>query len=150
MIQNLERLRRENNALKALVADKELELRIKDAMLKNDNGAQFEAGMVQQYFADKNITQEFTKPATPEQNAHIESYHSIIESVICRKYSFYDLYETQQTFNRFVAFYNYARLHSGINYLAPWKFLLSKNVHINRKFETLNYLKCDFLNLKSF
>lgn len=121
----------------------------KSMYVRNDNGAQFEAGMVQQYFADKNVTQEFTKPATPEQNAHIESYHSIIESVICRKYAFNDLYETQQTFNRFVLFYNYDRIHSGINYLSPWKYLITKNIQLTKNFETLYSLKCDFLNHKS-
>ena len=44
-----------------------------------DNGSQFIADMVQKYFIDKKVIQEFTKPATPEQNSHIESYHSIME-----------------------------------------------------------------------
>ena len=49
-----------------------------------DNGAQFIAEMVpdwmvQTYFKGKQIIQEFIKPATPEQNSHIESYHSIME-----------------------------------------------------------------------
>lgn len=43
--------------------------------VRNDNGSQFIADLVQQYFQNKNIIQEFTgrhsaKPATPEQNAH--------------------------------------------------------------------------------
>ena len=42
--------------------------------VRNDNGSQFIADLVQQYFQDKNVIQEFTgrhsaKPATPEQNA---------------------------------------------------------------------------------
>ena len=44
-----------------------------------DNGAQFIAEMVQKYFKDKQVVQEFTKPATPQQNSHIQSYHSIME-----------------------------------------------------------------------
>jgi putative transposase len=40
--------------------------------VRNDNGSQFVADLVQQYFRDKNIVQEFTKPATPEQNAHVD------------------------------------------------------------------------------
>lgn len=39
----------------------------------------FIADLLQKYFKDKKVTQEFTKPATPQQNSHIESYHSIME-----------------------------------------------------------------------
>jgi len=49
--------------------------------VRNDNGSQFEAQKVQEYFEENGVTQEFCKPATPEQNAHIESYHSILERV---------------------------------------------------------------------
>ena len=50
----------------------------------NDNGSQFIAEKVQLYFQKKGVTQEFCKPAAPEQNAHIESYHSIQEKAICQ------------------------------------------------------------------
>ncbi len=98
--------------------------------VRNDNGSQMIAQSVQKYFEKKKVTQEFTKPATPEQNAHIESYHSIIERVICNRYEFDDLLDTGQTFNRFVEFYNYKRIHSGIEYLSPYKYLLSKGTEI--------------------
>ena len=32
----------------------------------------FIADMVQKYFKDKKVIQEFTKPATPQQNSHID------------------------------------------------------------------------------
>ena len=96
--------------------------------VRNDNGSQFEARLIQDYFKDKGVLQEFTIPATPEQNAHIESYHSIIESVICQKYEFEDLPEAQYTFNRWIRFYNFDRLHSGIRYLSPRNFLATKGI----------------------
>jgi putative transposase len=37
--------------------------------VRNENGSQFIIDLVQQYFQNKNVIQEFTKPATPEQNA---------------------------------------------------------------------------------
>ena len=97
-------------------------------IVRNDNGSQMEATIVQQYFESKNVVQEFTKPATPEQNAHIESYHSIVERVICQRYEFGDYKEGSDTLNRFVKFYNYRRIHSGIGYLSPYNYLLSKGV----------------------
>jgi hypothetical protein len=38
-------------------------------IVRNDNGSQFEADIVQKYLKEKGVTQEFTKPATPQQNA---------------------------------------------------------------------------------
>ena len=98
--------------------------------VRNDNGPQMVALKVQKYFAKKNVTQEFTKPATPEQNAHIESYHSIIERVVCQKYEFDTLEDAGATMTRFVKFYNYKRIHSGINYLSPYNYLLQKGTEV--------------------
>lgn len=96
--------------------------------VRNDNGSQFIAKKVQEYFEDKKVTQEFCKPATPEQNAHIESYHSIQERVICQRYEFESIKELQQTLNRFVNFYNFRRIHSGVHYLSPYKYLIKLDI----------------------
>lgn len=96
--------------------------------VRNDNGSQFIESTVRKYFNKKDVIQEFTKPATPEQNAHIESYHSIMESVICQKYDFETIKEAQDVFNRWIKFYNFERIHSGIKYLSPAKYLATKGV----------------------
>jgi putative transposase len=57
----------------------------KNFIVRNDNGSQFEASLVQEFLKSKGITQEFTKPATPQQNAHIEPYHSILEIAVCQR-----------------------------------------------------------------
>ncbi len=98
--------------------------------VRNDNGSQMVAQCVQKYFEKRNVVQEFTKPATPEQNAHIESYHSIIERVICQRYEFSDITEGGQTFNRFVMFYNYRRIHSGLGYMSPNRYLKNQGIEI--------------------
>ncbi len=111
-----------------------------------DNGSQFIASSVQKYFERKNIVQEFTKPATPEQNAHIEPYHSIIENVICRRYEFENIEELRQTLIRFVEFYNMDRIHSGIDYLSPYKYLLQKGIDL--KSQSLREALCSKTNIK--
>jgi transposase InsO family protein len=111
--------------------------------VRNDNGSQFVASEVRNYFKDKDVVQEFTKPSTPEQNAHIESYHSIMESVICQKYQFENLEEAQLTFNRWIKFYNFERIHSGIQYLSSVDYLNTKGITMewNEELEyTLNSL----------
>lgn len=110
--------------------------------VRNDNGSQFEARLIQEYFIDKGVIQEFTLPATPQQNAHIESYHSIVESVICQKYEFVDLTEAQDTFNRWIKFYNFDRIHSGIQYLSPRGFLAHKGVDIQWNEQIKQTLNC--------
>lgn len=91
-----------------------------------DNGSQFIADMVQKYFKAKKITQEFTKPATPQQNSHIESYHSIMESAVCQRFQFKDSKDAKQTMNQFREFYNFERIHGGIGFQSPAEFLKSK------------------------
>ena len=46
--------------------------------VRNDNGKQFCSDMIQKYFKDNYLNQVFTHPYTPEENAHIESFHGIL------------------------------------------------------------------------
>jgi transposase InsO family protein len=93
-----------------------------------DNGSQFIADMVQKYFKDKKVIQEFTKPATPQQNSHIESYHSIMENAVCQRFQFRDLKDAKQTMNQFREFYNFDRIHGGVGFQSPSEFLQSKGL----------------------
>jgi transposase InsO family protein len=93
------------------------------ATVRNDNGSQFESQLVRDFFTAKGIIQEFTQPGTPQQNGHIESYHSIVERTICRQYEFESLENAQEVFERFHYFYNYKRIHSGVGYRSPVRYL---------------------------
>lgn len=113
-----------------------------------DNGSQFESNLIRAYFIDKGVEQEFTRPATPEQNAHIESYHSILERVICRQYLFETKEDQSDTLKRWAMFYNYKRIQSGTEYKSPYKALLKTGIDIDEIFtkeQTKN--KCIFIAL---
>lgn len=99
-----------------------------------DNGSQFESNLIREYFIEKGVEQEFTKPATPEQNAHIESYHSILERVICRQYLFETKEDQLDTLKRWAIFYNYQRIHSGTGYKSPYKEMLKTGIDVNKIF----------------
>ncbi len=103
----------------------------KQFIVRNDNGSQFEALIVQEYLKQKGITQEFTKPATPQQNGHIEAYHSILESAVCQRFEFKSLQEFKQVMIRWKKFYNFERIHGGLHYKSPRKFLESIGVKID-------------------
>jgi len=98
----------------------------KNFIVRNDNGSQFEASLVQEFLKSKGITQEFTKPATPQQNAHIESYHSVLESAVCQRIELEDLKHTREVMERFKTFYNFERIHGGIGFQSPYNYLLQK------------------------
>lgn len=96
--------------------------------VRTDNGSQFEAQLVRDYLKEMHVTQEFCHPATPEQNGHIESYHSIIERSISRRFEFHNLKESKETIQRFVSFYCTERIHSGIGYTSPYNYALALGV----------------------
>jgi len=101
--------------------------------VRNDNGSQFTTHLVRQHLHDLGIAQEFTKPATPEQNAHIEAYHSIVERAVCQRFQFDHIKQAQGTFDRFWLFYNFDRIHSGVGYTSPEKYLQQLGIELDRK-----------------
>lgn len=88
--------------------------------VRMDNGTQFTAALVRKFFHEQSgATQEFTLPATPEQNGHIEAFHSIIERTLTRRFYFENAMDLSKTMSRFIRFYNTERIHSGIKYESP-------------------------------
>jgi transposase InsO family protein len=98
--------------------------------VRSDNGSQFEAGLVRDYFKERSVQQEFTRPATPQQNAHIEGYHSVVQRSVCDALELHNLQQAQQTFDRFRDFYNLERIHSGIGYRTPEEVLKTYGITI--------------------
>ena len=106
---------------------------VKGCTVRNDNGSQFIARRVQEFLKESDIIQEFTMPATPEQNAHIESYHSIMESAVCQRFEFENMQDFKETMERFRVFYNFRRIHGGVGYTSPAKFLEKNGVFMSQK-----------------
>ena len=52
--------------------------------VRNDNGPQFIASMVQDYFKENHLDQVFTHPYTPQENGHVESFHAILGGFLDR------------------------------------------------------------------
>lgn len=98
---------------------------------RSDNGSQFIARIVREYLAEMDITQEFTRPATPQQNGYVEAWHSIIDRSICKKMELENLDEAKQVFIEFIEFYNTERIHSGIDFKSPKQYLIDKGFGSN-------------------
>jgi putative transposase len=50
---------------------------------------------------------------------HIESFNSILEREVIRRFEFGSFEDTKATVGRFIEFYNRGRLHSAIGYMTP-------------------------------
>ena len=91
--------------------------------LRCDNDGRFVAHDLQKHMMHNFINQEFILPATPQQNAHIESFHSVVEELICRKYEFDDIHHAREVLQRFYPTYNDRRTIGVLLYLPPSVFL---------------------------
>lgn len=89
--------------------------------LRNDNGPQFGATQIREFFQENYINQVFTHPYTPQENGHVESFHNILKSAI-GKQVFWSLTELEERLEVFYDKYNNKRLHASIAYLWPMKF----------------------------
>jgi len=89
--------------------------------VRNDNGKQFCSAMIQKYFKDNHLNQVFTHPYTPEENAHIESFHGILGKSL-KLENFKILADVEKRLNRFYPTYNNIRQHGSIAMLSPSMF----------------------------
>lgn len=67
---------RQNDVI-GLMRHLDLKFGLKGVIIRNDNGSQFIANKVRLTLEAMEACQEFTHVATPEENAYIESFHSI-------------------------------------------------------------------------
>jgi len=89
--------------------------------VRNDNGPQFGAKIIRQFFEQNHLNQVFTHPYTPQENGHIESFHSILSNAIGTQV-FWDMEELISRLTVFYEKYNNVRLHGSIANLPPRMF----------------------------
>jgi len=87
--------------------------------IRNDNGSPFIANDVKRYLKEMEALQEFTHIATPEENAYIEAFHSIVQREVVKRHEFSSFYEAISTFQRHLQWYNHTRKHCAIGRITP-------------------------------
>lgn len=85
--------------------------------IRSDNGPQFIAEIVREFFKENGLNHVFTTPYTPEENGHIESFHGIMSRSL-GKY-FFNMPELENRLDRFYQTYNYNRAHTATKGLPP-------------------------------
>ncbi len=100
--------------------------------VRNDNGPQFIAKTVRDFFQKNHLNQVFTHPYTPQENGHIESFHAILSNSL-GKNPFWSMRELELKLDNFYPKYNSVRLHGSIANLTPYQFwVLWENKLIER------------------
>lgn len=91
--------------------------------IRTDNGPQFIAKKLARALTRLGLYHEFIHPGTPQQNGHIEGFHSTVERRVCQDYELAGFGQANEVFERFFQTYNYKRIMAGINYLTPYECL---------------------------
>jgi len=89
--------------------------------IRNDNDSRFAAKTVQQFFIENKLNQVFTHPYTPQENGHIESFHSILSEMLAR-FTFWSIEQLDHCLAPFYEKYNFKRIHSSTAFLPPMVF----------------------------
>lgn len=93
----------------------------KSLVIRMDNGPQMTSNAMFK-FASKNadkLIHELIPVQTPNKDAHIESFYSILETECFQVKIFKNFLEGYQTTTDFINFYNFERLHSSLGYRTP-------------------------------
>lgn len=101
--------------------------------VRSDNGPQFCAKKLRQFFKDNYLAQVFTHPYTPQENGHVESFHAILGRALQGQY-FENIGQLQGWLEVFYDFYNHRRVHGSTLKLPPMTFYqLWELGHIDRR-----------------
>lgn len=90
--------------------------------IRSDNGPEFIAYAIRDYFASRDIEALYIEPGSPWQNGYVESFNSRFRDEFLDREVFGNLREARVLLDGYRTFYNHERPHSALNYLTPNEF----------------------------
>jgi len=90
--------------------------------IRTDNGPQFISNQFEEAIEELGLIHERIPVKTPNMNAHIESFHSILEDECYSRNEFYSFMEADSIITDYMEYYNQRRRHGSINFMAPNRF----------------------------
>lgn len=103
-----------------------LQSRIKpgDAMpvIRTDNGPQFISKLFGDTCESLEVLHERIPPRTPDMNAYIESFHSLLERDLFSIRDFMTFEEAYEALDQYMDFYNNRKMHGSLKLMPPVKF----------------------------
>jgi putative transposase len=95
----------------------------KPLVIRTDNGPQFISKAFHSFCEELNIDHERTPNHTPNKNAYIESFHSVLERECYGRHIFETYEQAYGTVDRYLRFYNQRRMHGSLKDLSPLDYL---------------------------
>lgn len=92
-------------------------------VLRTDNGPQFVSKDFYAYCEQAGLEHERIPPRTPNKNAYIESFHSILERECYQRNCFESKEEAFSEVDRFIRYYNNDRIHGSLKDWPPREYL---------------------------
>jgi putative transposase len=92
-------------------------------VIRSDNGPQFISNLFEDACDEFVMIHERIPPKTPNKNAHIESYHSIIELECYQRHEFESYLQAYKIVSQFIQDYNRIRIHGSIYDLSPYEYM---------------------------
>ena len=105
--------------LKSALLKRQLYTASQKPVIRSDNGPQFISNLFERMCLELDIEHERIPIKTPNLNAHIESFHSILEEECLSRHEFVSYAEAYATVVDFICSYNANRIHSATKYLPP-------------------------------
>lgn len=113
-------------------------------IVRTDNGPQFLSHKFGEFCALHKIFHERIPPKSPNLNAFIESFHSIIERECYQRYNFECFEEAYYRIDEFIDFYNHRRYHGSPNTSLQQGFMpYIKRVVIRKRWRLTYSSRCN-------
>jgi putative transposase len=91
-------------------------------VVRTDNGPQFLSNLFGEFCEINKVFHERIPPRSPNYNAYIESFFSILERDLFQRYEFEYFEEAYYEIDEFMEFYNHRRYHGSLGRMPPLKF----------------------------
>ena len=88
-------------------------------VIRTDNGPQFVSALFGDTCESLQMTHERIPPRTPNMNAYIESFHSLLERDLFSKMGFMTFEEAYAEVDRYMDFYNNRKMHGSLKRMPP-------------------------------
>jgi putative transposase len=109
-------------ALKQGLLRRQLYKRDSPLIVRTDNGPQFTGLQFTSVCDELTIEHERIPPKTPNMNAYIEAFHSVLEDDLMRFMEFESLQDVRDKLARYIKYYNQVRIHGSLGYLTPEEY----------------------------
>ena len=109
--------------LQKALLKREVHTQTQTLVIRTDNGPQFISKAFHAFCEQMNVEHERIPNRTPNKNAYIESFHSILERECYLRHCFEEYEEAFAEVDRFIRYYNNERIHGSLQDWPPNEYM---------------------------